>query len=188
MTAPRDRRGPGAAAARVRLALALALAGLGAGCGAAGGASCPGRAIGTFTTRAASATATCGPASGDCGATFPDLPPLTLTVSVDPAGGPRAWLCNGRRLAEPLVGTLAGDALDVASPAPAAAVLQACGSACEVTLSERVTGTVARGTGGEVVGFDGTLVDAADRVATVDPASCGTCGTPTTVAYPLLAP
>ncbi len=192
----------------MRPAPLLALAATLAACGSKG-SPCPGRQLATFTFRTATASATCGAASAPCGVAFPSLAPFSATVTVD-ATGTVAWLCTGRPLAEPLEGTLTGDALDVSYPAASAAgvpaVLAACGAACAVTLRERVAGTILRGSGGEVVGFTGSLADTADTAgaASCGPcdascgtcdascatcvASCGTCGTPAVVTYPLVAP
>ncbi len=165
----------------------LLLAAVLAGCGRSNEPRCRGLALATFTFQAALPDPTLlsdpGLACGFDPSSAP-LSPFTATVAVDPGGGTAAWLCTGRPLAEPLEGTLVGDALDV-SLSNTGAVLTQCADGCAVGASERVTGTLLRGPDGTPMGFTGRLLE---TFTAVSAAACGACGAGCDVAYPLVAP
>jgi hypothetical protein len=147
---------------------------------------CPGAPVATLTFTGTRTAASCAqgtePAAG-ANSLFPPTVRFTGTVAVS---GATAALCGIAPNAEPLVGTLVADVLDV-SLTTTGALLVGCNAACAVAVDQRVQGTLQRDPGGAPSGFTGTL----DDVERVDPAvaraTCAPCLTPCQASYALTA-
>jgi hypothetical protein len=112
---------------------------------------------------------------------------LTLPATLSFGASGEAALCPERSLAEPLVGTRAGDAVEVAAP-PRPGSVRGC--ACSVVVVEAIRGTLLRDEAGAVVGFEGELVD--DLAPAGGLPSCAAapgepCGVPCRVRFTLVA-
>ncbi len=170
----------------MRRPAALLLLILAAGCTALVEAyPCPGTPVATFDftgTRTSTTCAAGGPAAG-ANALYPDTLSFIGTIAAS-ASGTTAALCVQRVKAEPLVGSQASDAIDVALDTRGA-LLAGCNPRCAVSVHQRVTGTVQRAPGGAPSGFTGTLVDEATLDATVKGADCTPCTTPCQASYAL---
>jgi hypothetical protein len=144
---------------------------------------CPGSAIATFDFTGTRSQVTCAagaPAAG-VNALYPATVAFTGTLTAT-ASGAGAALCLDHARAEPLLGTLATDQVDVALQTRGA-LLAGCSATCAVTTHQQVTGAVLRGAGGAPSGFSGTLLDQATLDATVTGASCSPCTTPCQATY-----
>jgi hypothetical protein len=166
----------------VRTSIAIAVAALLA-CGTrATQEPCPGtvQAVFTLVAQQVEGGDACASATGATG-------PGGLTAAVTFTGDDGAAVCLQRPLAEPLAGTRAGDAIQVATPLRNVA---ASGCACTAQLRETITGTVQRD-GGVAVGFSGELsteLVPADGAASCAPAEeGGTCVVPCVVRWTLSA-
>jgi len=150
---------------------------------------CPGTPVATFAfggTRAQMSCAGGAPAAG-ANAIYPDqITTFTGTISAASSSATAA-LCVARPGAEPLVGTLLADTLDVALDSRGA-LLAGCNARCAVTIHQQVTGTLLRQPDGTPSGFTGTLVDQATLDTTVAGADCTPCTTPCTATYALSSP
>lgn len=142
---------------------------------------CPGTSVGTLNFNGSLRPSTCTFAgSSNASLVF------TGTVSFEPDGG--AWLCVQTPHAEPRRGTHAGDAIDVSYRNPAASLAE-CN--CPVEVLETITGTLRRGDGGVLEGFDGGMTSAVtpsspDAGSTADGGLCG-CQLPCALQYDLTA-
>jgi len=113
----------------------------------------------------------------DCAAEAGITAAPLLAVTVAFTGDASAAVCPSRALAEPLLGTRTGDAIDV-SAEPISATFTSC--SCTLQVTERVTGALTRDGTGAAVAFSGELVDE------VTPAAGGAC--PATGTAACLAP
>jgi hypothetical protein len=113
---------------------------------------------------------------------------LTLPVTIAFTGPEEAAVCPDRALAEPLVGSRSGDAIEVAAVARSASLR---GCACSLQVLERVSGTVLRDGSGVAAGFSGELVDSlvpAGPLPTCAASPGETCPAPCRVRWALAAP
>jgi hypothetical protein len=146
---------------------------------------CPGALVATFAFSGIRTQVSCTGGAPTAGANSLYPEPVSFTgIIAASSSGATAALCVARPRAEPLVGTLAADQLDVALDTRGA-LLSGCNTRCAVTVHQQVTGTLQRDPGGTPSGFTGTLVDQATLDATVDGADCTPCTTPCTATYTL---
>jgi hypothetical protein len=138
---------------------------------------CPGTPVATMGFTGTRTDLSCA----ETNSIYPATVKFTGTISQS-ASDSSAALCGIRPKAEPLVGTLVADLLDV-SLDTRGALLGSCDPRCAVTVTQRVNGMLARDPGGAVIGFAGTLVDTATLDGTVSGASCGPCLTPCHATY-----
>lgn len=146
---------------------------------------CPGSPVATLTFTASNALVGCvaGATNQLMSSYYQPNVVFTGTISVSTTGGTAA-LCLVRDRAEPLVGTLVSDVIDVALDTKGA-LIAACNPRCAVTVHQQVTGTLQRAPAGTVTGFTGTLLDQARLDTTVDRADCTPCITPCQAEYVL---
>ncbi len=163
-----------------RSALAAALAAL-AACSAPTTRRCPGAPIATLRFTGTLDAAGCD--GGEPTGGFSPLVPaqIAFVATVSDAGGGAAAVCREAPLAEPLTGTLAGDAL-TASLTSGAGVLSGCADTCTTVTVETLQGQLTRDGGGAVTGFAGTLQD---DITAAEVSSCGACGMPCHAHYVL---
>jgi hypothetical protein len=138
---------------------------------------CPGTPLATMAFTATRTEVSCA----ETNSVYPATVKFTGTISQS-ASDDSAALCSIRPKAEPLVGTLVSDLLDV-SLDTRGALLGSCDPRCAVTVTQQVSGTLARGPGGAAIGFAGTLVDTATLDGTVSGASCSPCLVPCHATY-----
>jgi hypothetical protein len=146
---------------------------------------CPGSPVATFAFTGTPSQASCSggaPAAG-AGSLYQANVLFTGTIAASPSGATAA-LCVSHPRAEPLVGTLVADQLDVALDTRGA-LLGVCNARCAVTVHQQVTGTLRRDPGGTPAGFTGTLVEEARMDGTIAGADCAPCATPCTATYAL---
>ncbi len=146
---------------------------------------CPGTPVATFAFNGTRTEVSCkdgAPAAGT-NSVYPATVSFTGTISHLTSGGSAA-LCVARPRAEPLIGTLVSDALDVALDTRGA-LFGECDPRCAVTVRQQVNGTLQRDPGGVAVGFTGTLLDTATLDITVPGAFCNQCVTPCHASYAL---
>ncbi len=148
-------------------------------------ATCPGTPVASLSFSGTRVLVTClaGEPAAGINALYPATVSFTGAVS-SAADGVGAWLCPARAGAEPLVGSLVADLLDV-SLDTRGALLATCSAGCAVTVHQQVTGTLQRGPGGAAVGFTGTLLDQATLDASVPGANCTPCTAPCQATYAL---
>jgi hypothetical protein len=143
---------------------------------------CPGnvQAVLTLVAQQVEGGDACASATGATG-------PGGLAVAITFTGDDGAAACLQRPLAEPLIGTRTGDAIEVATPLRS---VTASGCACTAQLRETLTGTLQRD-GVVTVGFSGELnteLVPADGAASCAPAEeGGTCVVPCSVRWTLSA-
>jgi len=142
--------------------LALAATAM-AGCGSSYAGHCPGVPLASFVLALTLDSTTCPTDQVS-------TQPFAVTITSDTASG-AAWACSGRRLSEPLVGTLSGDHLQQATATTGGGVFGACGASCAVAVTENLDGTLSRAPGGAITGFTGTLTEDASAL---EGSSCGT--------------
>jgi hypothetical protein len=148
-------------------------------------ATCPGGPVASlsFSGTRVLVTCTAGEPAAGINALYPATVSFTGTISAA-SDGVGAWLCPARGGAEPLVGSLVANLLDV-SLETRGALLAPCSGGCAVTVHQQVIGTLQRATGGAAIGFTGTLLDQATLDATVPGASCSPCTAPCQATYAL---
>jgi len=162
---------------RRRLAALFALAALGCPGGSVAG-HCPGLPLARLTL-----VPVVDPGRTTCPADQISTVPFAVTITQDQASDV-AWACSGRRLSDPLAGTLSGNDL-TASATSDGGVFGTCAVTCSVRVTETLDGTLARDLGGAVTGFSGTLMESANADVEL---SCGACTMPCTVAYTVASP
>ena len=140
---------------------------------------CPGSPIATLAFTATRTAVSCAATNS----LYPADVKFTGTITSS-ASGAGAALCVAHPRAEPLVGTLVSDLLDV-SLETRGALLGGCNPLCAVTVHQQVTGTLQRDPGGAPSGFTGTLVDQATQDGAVSGAVCTPCVTPCQASYTL---